>query len=204
MKKCNFKQAFSVKSNVTQQWSDQQLIAGTLSGDVSKFEVLVNRHKHYAYSIAIGIIQNEQDAEEVAHDAFLKAYKSLQTFRNKSKFTTWLYRIVFNTAISRKRGNQVNSLSLTDGYEVEEQAPGAMDGLLAQDRKRYISNAMNSLKPMDASLITLFYLKQLSLQEMTEVTGIDASNLKVKLFRARIRLVKVLNKLLKNEVHELL
>ena len=86
---------------------DHVIINAVLRGDTNQYNELVLRHKDYAYSIALKIVHNAMDAEEIAHDAFLKAYKSLTKFNQQAKFTTWLYRIVFNTAISHTRKNRL-------------------------------------------------------------------------------------------------
>ncbi len=83
--------------------NDNPLIDLVLGGDNSAFAGLVSRHKNMVFSIALKILQNREDAEEVARDSFMKAFKSLCSFEKKSKFSTWLYRIVYNAAITRTR-----------------------------------------------------------------------------------------------------
>jgi RNA polymerase sigma factor (sigma-70 family) len=189
---------------VSSQRPDQEIISAVLGGDTDQFNELVVRHKDYAYSIALKIVNNEMDAEEIAHDAFIKAFKSLKKFNQKAKFTTWLYRIVFNTAVSHTRKNQ---LAVDDIDEVTNQPASTMSSsepIMQQDRSRFISEAMKKLLPLDATLLTLFYLRQLNLEEIGEVVGVKADAVKVKLFRARKRLGKELEHLLAGEVQEIL
>lgn len=186
------------------QRPDQEIINAVLNGDTDQFNELVVRHKDYAYSIALKIVNNTMDAEEIAHDAFIKAFKSLKRFNQKAKFTTWLYRIVFNTAVSHTRKNK---LAVDDIDEVTRQPASEMsssEAVMNKDRDHFIAEAMKKLLPLDATLLTLFYLKQLNLEEIGQVVGVKADAVKVKLFRARKRLGKELEVILAGEVQEIL
>ena len=92
-----------VKSLVDKNRRDLQLLEAIQQGDDSAYEELINRHKNYAYTIALRILGNREEAEEVAHDAFIKVFASLDQFKKQSKFTTWLFRIVHNLSVSQKR-----------------------------------------------------------------------------------------------------
>jgi RNA polymerase sigma-70 factor (ECF subfamily) len=183
---------------------DHDIINDVLHGDTDQFNELVIRHQDYAYSIALKIVNNPMDAEEIAHDAFIKAFKSLKKFNRTAKFTTWLYRIVFNTAVSHTRKNK---LAVDDIDEITIQPASGLtssDTIIRQDREHFIGEAMKKLLPLDATLLTLFYLKQLNLEEIGEVVGVKADAVKVKLFRARKRLGRELELLLAGEVQEIL
>jgi RNA polymerase sigma-70 factor (ECF subfamily) len=189
---------------VNSQRPDHEIIQAVLHGDTDQYNELVVRHKDYAYSIALKIVHNSMDAEEIAHDAFIKAYKSLKKFNQQAKFTTWLYRIVFNTAVSHTRKNQ---LVVDDIDEITQQPASAMSSsepLMKKDREHFIGEAMTKLIPLDATLLTLFYQKQLNLEEIGEVVGVKAAAVKVKLFRARKRLGRELEVLLAGEIQEIL
>jgi RNA polymerase sigma factor (sigma-70 family) len=184
--------------------SDQVIINNVLAGDTTQYDELVLRHKDYAYNLALKIVHNTMDAEEVAHDAFMKAYTSLKKFNQQAKFSTWLYRIVFNTAVSHTRKN---SIPVDDINEINHQptsGDSSSDSLFSQDRERFIGEALEKLSPLDATLITLFYMKQLNLEEIGKIVGIKTGAVKVKLFRARKRLARELENVLHHEVHEIL
>jgi RNA polymerase sigma-70 factor (ECF subfamily) len=183
---------------------DHAIITAVLQGDTDQYNELVVRHKDYAFSIALKIVNNSMDAEEIAHDAFVKAFKSLKKFNQKAKFTTWLYRIVFNTAVSHTRKNQ---LAVDDIDEISAQPASSLsssDPVMSREREHFIGEAMKKLLPLDATLLTLFYLKQLNLEEIGEVVGVKADAVKVKLFRARKRLGKELELMLAGEVQEII
>ena len=187
-------------------FSDIQLIEKIKAGDMTSFEVLVNRHKNYAFTIADRILQNEEDAEEVAHDAFVKLLTSLDKFKGESKFTTWFYRIVMNMAISRTRKKKIRT------EDIDNQPTGIatyssfeeFGGLNVKDRNYYLNQAVGRLKEEERLLITLYYFDELDLDEIEEVTKIDKGNLKVKIFRARKKLAELLKKMLPSELESIL
>ena len=151
-----------------------------------------------------GLWGNKQDAEEVAQDAFIKAYKGLDNYQGQAKFTTWIYRIAMNTAISYKRKKKIPVETLEDYKQFEQGEISNMNEYKRLEQKKFLQLAFNSLLPDDASVLTLFYFKELSLEEMSEITGIGVNTLKVKIFRARKRLSVALNKILKQEVTSLI
>lgn len=183
---------------MTDNRSDLEVIQAVIDGNKSSYGVLVDRHKDFAYTIAIRIMNNTVDAEEVAQDAFIKAFRSLSKFNQEAKFTTWLYRIVVNTALSYKRKQKREIIDTVE--EVPSSTFSDEDrSLESKDQQRYIALAMKQLLPMDATVITLYYLKELSLDEIVEITDLTMSTLKVRLFRARKRIAKELELILKNE-----
>ena len=187
-----------VKANVMDNRSDEILIDSVIGGEKEAFRFLVERHKNLSYSLALKIVREPMHAEEVAQEAFIKAYRSLKLFNRKSKFSTWLFRIVYTTAISflRKEKKYIADDILDHendaGYEETR-----MEGL---DRKVYIKQALAKLPPDDASAVTLFYLHQYSLEEVAEVMGQKANTVKVKIHRARKKMAVELAKMLKEEV----
>src|SRR6187431_1521740 len=143
---------------------EHALLDRILAGDQQVYADLVDKYKSYAYTIALRILQNRPEAEEAAHDAFIKAYNHLAGFNRDSKFSTWLYRIVFNTAISYKRKTRYQFQSL-ESTVIEYQQEG--DGLLEKtDKRKYLNAAMARLNEADRTALTLFYLEEFSLEEI--------------------------------------
>ncbi len=189
--------------DVRNSCDDLTLIDSILSGDTSACRTLVERHKSYAFTIAFRILNNRENAEEAAQDAFVQAFRNLSSFSREAKFTTWFYRIVFNAALMVKRKDK--------GMEVELEAGGQLfsedslsNDIQTHERQFFIQQSMQLLSPEDATLLTLFYLKEHSLEELAEITGTTAANAKVRLHRARQRLAKHLETLLKTEARNLL
>lgn len=176
--------------------SDTVLINRILSGDNSGFSILVDRYRDLAFTLGFRIIGNREDAEEIVQDAFLSAYKGLDQFRRKARFSTWLYRIVYNKAISRKRLKKAPVSSLEEStyipYVIEEDG-GSEDVLNQQERTGFLEKALSRLTEEDRTIVTLYYLNESSIDEIHAVTGLSRSNVKVRLFRARKKLQVMLD-----------
>jgi len=168
-----------------------------LQGNINAFTYIIDRHKDKAFNLAFRICCSREDAEEIAQDSFLKAYRALGSFKRKSSFSTWLYRIVYNTAVSYIRVKKKEILSL------EDFPADAMDfmgtGISEEEadieyRRSLINFAFQKISEEDRSLITLHYFEDMSTEEISEVTGISKSNVKVKLFRARQKMLQIFEK----------
>jgi RNA polymerase sigma factor (sigma-70 family) len=188
--------------------SDIELIERTLAGDQSAYADLVKRHQRFVFTLALRFAKTREDAEEIAQDCFIKAYRSLASFQRNSKFTTWLYSIVYTTAMTFLRKKRVDTDSIDDEntYVQLENQGGGYDANDVENKSRsyYLNQAITQLLPDDATIITLFYKGEQSLEEIGETMGIDPNTVKVKLFRARQRLKDKLERLLKHEVNELI
>jgi RNA polymerase sigma-70 factor (ECF subfamily) len=177
-------------------------IAQILAGNSNAFGFIVDRHKNKAFNLAFRICGNREEAEEIAQDSFLKAYRSLTGFKMKSSFSTWFYRIVYNTAISNVRLKKKGILSLEDfpadatdfigGNTSEEEAE-------SEYRSSLINFALQKISEEERGLVSLFYYEEMNTDEISEVTGISKSNIKVKLFRARQKMLEVIEKVEKNK-----
>lgn len=176
---------------------ENSLIDRILAGEQQLYAELVNRYKSYAFTIALKILENRPEAEEAAQDAFIKAFQHLSSFNRESKFSTWLYRIAFNTAVSYKRKRKGSYQSI-DNVIVEYGHEG--EGMMERnDKKKFINQAMSKLNDADNLAITLFYLQEFSLEEIAEITGMQANTVKVRVHRARQRLADELQNILQKE-----
>jgi RNA polymerase sigma factor (sigma-70 family) len=188
--------------------SDIELIEQTLGGNQAAYADLVKRHQRFVFTLALRFAKNREDAEEVAQDCFIKAYRSLGSFQHQSKFSTWLYSIVYTTAMTflRKRRLDTSSIDSDENYIQIADKPGSYDEYNVENKSRsyYLSQAIEQLLPDDATIITLFYKGEQSLEEIAQTMGIEANTVKVKLFRARQRLKDRLERNLKHEVNELI
>ena len=186
---------------------DQYYLEQISSGNSNAYAMLINKHKSMAFNVALRITRNREDAEEVIQDAFLKVYYSLKEFEGKSKFSTWLYRIVYNQAISKIRKKNIAQNDLDDeiinNFTVGEISRD-LNYLASEDQSRYINMALAKLPEEDSAIVTLFYLNESSVEEVSEITGLSESNVKVKLHRSRKKLYEELKQLLKTEVNTLI
>ena len=191
-----------------QQQTDQALITAVLEGNSSAYAELVNRHKRFVFTMAMKFAKNREDAEEIAQDCFVKAYRSLGSFKNTSKFSTWLYTITYTTAMSFLRKKRIATYSM-DEEENHLQLENHISSFQANEVEKkskyaYLNLAISQLLPDDAAIITLFYQSEQSLDEIGQVLKMESNTVKVKLHRARLRLKEKLEYLLKEEVKELL
>jgi RNA polymerase sigma-70 factor (ECF subfamily) len=187
--------------------TDQIYIDKVLQGETNAFAYLVNRHKNMVFTLAYNMVKCREDAEEIAQDSFLKAFQQLHTFKGNSKYSTWLYTIVYRNSISMLRKKKIKTSDIDDRIVANYSTDidfSQLESLKDQDQKKYVKLIIESLPETDAFLITLFYLNENSLDEIEEITGLSKSNIKVKLFRLRKKLYKELSLLLKEEIKELL
>ncbi|RZK17396.1 MAG: sigma-70 family RNA polymerase sigma factor [Flavobacterium sp.] len=188
--------------------SDQDLIAAVLSGNTKAYAELVKNHQRFVFTLALRFAKNREDAEEIAQDCFVKAYKALGTFKKTAKFSTWLYTITYTTSMSFLRKKQLNTHSIDDDESILQLpnniASYRADLVEQKSANVYLNLAIDSLLPDDAAIITLFYLGEQSLEEIGQALHMEANTVKVKLHRARARLKEKMEILLKDEVNELL
>jgi len=191
-----------------QNITDLALIQKVLNGETDQYALLVKRHQRFVFTLALRFLKNREDAEEVAQDCFVKAYKALGTFKQTAKFSTWLYTITYTTAMTFLRKNRLNTTSIDDEsavLQLENQTSAfSANGYDKQDSHAFLNMAITQLLPDDAAIITLFYKGEQSLEEIGETLRMEPNTIKVKLHRARQRLKEKLQYLLKDEVKELL
>lgn len=182
---------------------DNFYIDRILNGEVAAYASLVEKHKDLVFSIALKILNNREDAEEVAQDAFVKAYQSLKGFERKSKFSTWLYRIVYNAAVSRTRKKKMEFVAMNEAIiqnYTETEITERVDHLDEDDQRELMEKALKRLPEEDQLLVTLFYRSDHSVDEISYITGLSASNVKVRLHRIRRRMYREISGMIKVEV----
>jgi len=184
--------------------TDQIYIDKVLQGDTNAFSYLIDKYKNMVYTISIKIVKDHEDAEEIAQDSFLKAYQKLDTFKGESKFSTWLYTIVYRNSISKIRKKNIVTTDIDafvlDNHTTDLEFP-QIEAIKNGEQKKYVNKAISNLSEIDALLITLFYLNENSVEEIEQITGLTKTNVKVKLFRARKKLFNELSLLLKDELN---
>lgn len=171
--------------------SDRELIDRVLAGDSRAYHGLVERYQHMVFTLAVRLLRNRELAEETAQDVFVKAFQGLKGFRGGAKFSTWLYKIAYHRILdvadaeNRKPGLRSDLLpEKVTARSLEE----PWSQLMEKERRSVLDEALSRLEPDDRSLLSLFYLQEQSLQEVSEITGLNQGTVKVRLFRARERL----------------
>ncbi|OGX89640.1 hypothetical protein BEN49_24795 [Hymenobacter coccineus] len=166
---------------------------------------LVRRYQALAYTVALRVVGNPQDAEEVVQDAFLKAFAALAQFQRAAKFSTWLYRIVYNTALTKTRSRVPGDRP--QPFETALEPATGADGWEAvrrADQRKYLALALARLPPEDALVLTLHYLAEQSIAEICVILGKKTSAVKMQLLRSRKQLEQALTQLLPTEFQHLL
>jgi RNA polymerase sigma factor (sigma-70 family) len=187
--------------------SDSEIISLVLKGDHNAYALLVERYKSYVFTLTLRFTKNREDAEEVSQDIFVKAYRSLADFKGTAKFSTWLYTIVNTTCITflRKKSLDIRSLDDERTFEVaDSQDSGFRANLVEQkSRQNMVNQAIAMLNPDDAEIITLFYKSEQSLEEISQILGVEVNTAKVRLHRARTRLKDKMEKYFTEEIKDL-
>lgn len=186
---------------------DNIYISKVLEGDRNAFAYLVDKYKTMVYSLALRLVKDREEAEEISQDSFIKAYQSLASFKGKAKFSSWLYRIVYNTAISKLRQQPAGRVSLDESNIADTlyiESKQNYDALSAGERKKYLEKALESLDMDEKMLVILYYYEERDLDEIATIAGLTKTNTKVKLYRARKKMLIVLKSYLKEETYNLL
>lgn len=185
--------------------TDQYLIKTTLAGETFAFGELVDRYQNFVFSIAVRMLKNREEAEEVAQDSFIKAFDSLAGFRAEAKFSSWLYRIVYNKSLDRLKKNKregsfvlIEDITSNDLIGIET----GLDFMLEEERKEVISKCIAELPGKDAALVELYYFEELAIKEIAEITGLTEDNIKIKLYRSRKKLFTLLKAYINPEMEK--
>ena len=171
---------------------EMELIKRIRNGETVLFSVFLEQYAHKVHSLIGQIVSNREDAEELTQDAFVKAYSKINTFKGDCLFSTWLYRIAYNTAISATRKKKIIFPTIDESM-LNKVADEAVDFLLDQDENEVVmqklEQALDCLNIEDKSLLKLFYNEEKSINELAELLQLSVANVKVKMHRARKKLV---------------
>ena len=182
--------------------NDQHYINLVLQGDTRAFATLVDQYKNLVFTLSLKMLQNREEAEEAAQDAFVKVFKSLNSFKNDAKFSTWVYKITYNNCLDRlkkrKRSRQVFPIDEFTDLEVTSLI-NALDTIVENEQKHLIRETLQQLLPEENFLLILYYYDENSLKEISIIMGINENNLKIKLFRTRKKLAAILKRKLEPE-----
>lgn len=180
---------------------DEKLqIQKVLKGDNSAFGYFVDTYQDMAITIAYRVCGNMQDAEDIVQDSFVKAFHNLRTFKSESKFSTWFYRIVYNTAITEVRSSSHNvayldyeQLDASDMYSDFD----TMSRIEENEQKELLNKALEMMPKDEGVILSLFYLEDNSIKDVATITNLTEANIKVKLHRARKRMFDIMTHLMK-------
>jgi RNA polymerase sigma factor (sigma-70 family) len=186
-------------------FNDQYYINKIIEGDSNVFAVLVDQYKDLVFSLALKMLKNREEAEEVAQDTFVKVFKSLNKFKGDSKFSTWIYKVTYNTSLDRIKRNkrEHDTIPIDDFSENQiKTIETVLDSIDESDRNKMIQDCIHLLPSEEGFLLTLFYFEEQSLEEISKIIDCNTNNVKVKLYRSRKKLASILKIRLEPEIIE--
>ena len=173
--------------------TDDELVKRAQNDDERAFGELVTRYESKVYSLAMKMLRNPEDAEDVLQDTFLRAYRGIKSFKGNSTFSTWVYRITANSALMRLRKKQLPQVSIEDADEREapisiaDWAPGPVEQLLNQEMQRVMDEAVEALPPEFRQVFILRDIEELSNADVAEILDLSVAAVKSRLHRARLK-----------------
>jgi len=176
----------------------QDCIKRVKAGDFSAFSRIVSDYRQMVFTIIFRIVNNREDAEDITQEVFIKVFKSMDSFKEESEFSTWLYRIAYNTALSEIRKRRMLFASLDDDFSTlkDEEIDENIENLATEEKILCLEQALKTLPAKDALLITMFYSDNQSIEEISRISNLSQANVKVKLHRIRKKLAIEINKLM--------
>ncbi|RYZ23146.1 MAG: sigma-70 family RNA polymerase sigma factor [Chitinophagaceae bacterium] len=187
--------------------ADIDIIHRVLHGDQQAFAGLVERYQSLVFTVVLRYVKTREDAEEVAQDVFVKAYRALADFKGESKFSTWLYTIATTSSLTWLRKKRLDTRSLDEEHTAAraENLGGGIgaDSIEQKSRVELVNRALRLVSPEDAQILTLFYKGEQSLEEIAAVLAIETNAAKVRLHRARTRLREKMQSRFAREVGDL-
>jgi len=173
--------------------NEEDLIRGLKAGDASTFKKLFDDYSSLVFNVALRMLQNKEDAEDVTQDVFIQALKSFKEFRGESKLSTWFYRIAVNTSLNfQRKKKRERWLSLDFGWdesddprEVASADANPQDNMERNEIELVVQKAINSLPKRQRAALILYYYEGLSYDEISKVLGVSISSVESRLHRAK-------------------
>jgi RNA polymerase sigma-70 factor (ECF subfamily) len=170
------------------------------AGDVRAFSAIVSNYQRMVFTIVYKIVGNREDAEDITQEVFVKVFKSLEQFKEESEFSTWLYRIAYNTTLSELRKRRLPFVSINENLDSENELFTDEEEFDLKELKlRHLEEALKKLSPDELFLVTLYYFKEQSIEAISQISNLSVANVKVKLHRTRKKLALEMNQLLQDD-----
>ena len=180
------------------------LIKSALKGDMQSFEELMYQYEKKVYNVALRVFKNPEDAKDISQDVFIKIYKNLDKFDNKSSFSTWIYRITTNTCIDelrKRKGKETVSIDNDNEYdegrfkrEFADNEPTPEEKVISKEGESEIIKSMNTLSDEHRTIIVMRDIEGLSYTEISEIIGVSIGTVKSRISRARLQLKNIILK----------
>jgi RNA polymerase sigma-70 factor, ECF subfamily len=185
---------------------DAQLIDKTLAGNRAAFGELVHKYQGRLFNTILHVVGSREEAEDVAQEAFVQAFVKLDSFRGRSAFYTWLYRIAFNLAVSRRRRRRTEiSMDLhreRTGEEPEEAGQGPSEQVLRQEQVRQVRGAIEALNAEHRAILVLREMEGCGYETIADILDLPVGTVRSRLHRARLQLREQLKEMLQENLTE--
>jgi len=169
---------------------DREAVAASQRGERQAFDVLVEKYQRDIYRLCYRYVNDHQDANDMAQEVFVKAYRALGRFRGDSSFSTWLYRITVNTCLNFRASRRPPAVELPDA--LPDRAPGALESLERDERSRRVREAVIRLPEKQRATLILKVYHELTHEEVATILGSSVGTVKANLFHALGNLRKML------------
>ncbi|MCI8342198.1 MAG: sigma-70 family RNA polymerase sigma factor [Firmicutes bacterium] len=165
--------------------SDYELVQNCICGDMAAFEEILGRYKNLVYSVVLRMVNDAEDANDIAQDVFVKIYKNLDKYSPEYKFSTWVIKIATNTVIDFRRKKKPDCVDIDDiAFEpADKETPES--SFSKKESRQELLKAVEKLPDMYKVLIILYHFEDMSYQEIADVVGISLSKVKNRIFRGR-------------------
>lgn len=164
---------------------DIEIINRCLAGDVNSYEILVERYKRIVYNTAFRMMGNKEEAEDVSQEAFIRIYNSLAKYNPEYKFTTWALKITTNLCLDSMRKKKAETVPMDEGIELSDGRDTPEEEYIRKENQRHVQNAISKLPGKYKEFLILFHQRNLSYQEIMDITGESLTIVKNRLYRAR-------------------
>lgn len=188
--------------------TDEEIIREICEGNPRRFAVLVDRHKDRAFTLALRLVGERREAEELVQDAFMRAFHHLAEFRNDARFGTWFYRIVYNlciTKVTRRKGSpqflDIQDETITETIQADPEALSAQEHLEREEIRLLLASEIAGLPEHYRAAVTLFYVQEMKYEEMADIMNVPVGTVKSYLFRGRNLLRERIIGRMNREVH---
>lgn len=174
---------------------EKEIIRKAIAGDYRAFEMIVEKYKDYIFKISYSMVNDYHFAEDISQESFIKIYRSLSSFDFRSSFSTWIYRITYNTALDEiRKQKKEKAVSIQDVQieDLREDSASPEEEVIEKDERSAVEKAISSLPDDHKILINLFYRRGMSLAEISNITGLNIGTVKSRLNRAKEKLKKIL------------
>jgi RNA polymerase sigma-70 factor (ECF subfamily) len=178
--------------------SSNSIVRRIKAGDNRAFAEIVAAYGKKVFTLVMKMVENKEDAEDISQEIFIRVFKSISQFREDAEFSTYLYRIAYNTSISELRKRKMTVLSLEDEIVEPESQEEDENAVETEIKLQFLNEALKKLQPDERFLVTLYYMEDKTMDEISLVCGLSVANVKVKMYRIRKKLEVEINKMMQN------